>query len=153
MLDKRYISEKPLIKIYKLKQAIENVTSSDNKELFMFALKSILISVSNIKYGPGFGIGKIKDDADVITFFNDKAIMMISDLQGLTKKQVSTKSKTLLGDSRELSKAVASSSVSLIITSPPYPGDHEYTKHSRVELIFSGIATDIASFRDIKKGC
>lgn len=38
-----------------------------------------------------------------------------------------------------------------MITSPPYPGDHEYTKHSKLELIFTGYATDLTSFRTIKK--
>ena len=38
-----------------------------------------------------------------------------------------------------------------MITSPPYPGDHEYTKHSKVELIFNEMAGDLLSFRKIKK--
>jgi len=38
-----------------------------------------------------------------------------------------------------------------MITSPPYPGDHEYTKHSRLELIFGDYAKSLSEFRIIKQ--
>ena len=151
-LDKRYISDKPLIKIELLRDAINRLDcESRYKEFFSFAISSILVPVSNVKYGPGFGIGKIKEDADVLTTFNKKLDLMIKDLSCVTTEQKSTFSDTLLGDSRQLSQYLEPNSISLIITSPPYPGDHEYTKHSKLELIFQGYATDLASFRTIKK--
>lgn len=151
-LDKRYISDKPLIKIELLRSAIDKLNcESRYKEFFSFAISSILVPVSNVKYGPGFGIGKIKEDADVLATFNKKLDMMIKDLSGVTAEQKSTFADTLLGDSRQLSRYIEPNSISLIITSPPYPGDHEYTKHSKLELIFQGYATDLASFRTIKK--
>lgn len=151
-LDERYISDRPLVKVTILRKSIHAI-NMDNKyhDLFMFAISAILVPVSNVKYGPGFGIGKIKDDADVIGSFEEKLDMMIRDLSGITNNQRKTKSVTLLGDSRHLSDYFEPESVSLMITSPPYPGDHEYTKHSKLELIFNGYATDLASFRTIKK--
>ena len=50
-----------------------------------------------------------------------------------------------------MSSYIGKNSVDLMITSPPYPGDHEYTKHSRLELIFGEYAESLAEFRDIKK--
>ena len=151
-LDKRYISDKPLIKIELLRDAINQLDcESRYKEFFSFAISSILVPVSNVKYGPGFGIGKIKEDADVLTTFNKKLDLMIKDLSCVTTEQKSTFSATLLGDSRQLSQYIEPNSISLSVTSPPYPGDHEYTKHSKLELIFQGYATDLASFRTIKK--
>lgn len=151
-LDKRYISDKPLIKIELLRSAVNRLNcESRYKEFFSFAIASILVPVSNVKYGPGFGIGKIKEDFDVLATFNKKLDMMIKDLSCVTAEQKSTFSDTLLGDSRQLSQYIEPNSISLIITSPPYPGDHEYTKHSKLELIFQGYATDLASFRTIKK--
>jgi DNA modification methylase len=38
-----------------------------------------------------------------------------------------------------------------MITSPPYPGDHEYTKYSRLELAFRGKASNQDDFRTIKR--
>ena len=77
--------------------------------------------------------------------------MMLTDLRSVTDVQRRTLATTLLGDSRSLTDYIAENSISLMITSPPYPGDHEYTKHSKLELIFQGYATDLASFRTIKK--
>lgn len=150
-LDSRYISDKPLIKVNLLRNAVTTAAHDANKDLFLFAISAILVPVSNIKYGPGFGIGKIKDDIDVLDAFCEKVDCMVSDLSIVNDTQRATFAQTILGDSRSLSKYLPESSISLIITSPPYPGDHEYTKHSKLELIFQGYATDIASFRTIKK--
>ena len=151
-LDSRYISDKPLVKILLLRQAVESVQMTDEfHDLFLFAISSILVPASNVKYGPGFGVGKIKDDADVLELFSQKLALMVRDLAGVSPGQRGTFAQTILGDSRHLSDYVPPDSVSLMITSPPYPGDHEYTKHSKLELIFNGFATDISSFRTIKK--
>ena len=151
-LDKRYISDKPLIKLTILRKVVESKKLSDMyRNLFMFAISAILVPVSNVKYGPGFGVGKIKDDVQVLDIFNKKIDLMIKDLSLTTETQRETEAKTLLGDSRHLAEYVDPNSVSLMITSPPYPGDHEYTKHSKLELIFNGFATDLATFRTIKK--
>ena len=152
-LDARYISDRPLVKIELLRDAVREIVVDDEyHDFFMFAISSILVPVSNVKYGPGFGVGKIKDDVDVLSVFEKKISQMLHDLSTVTEQQKNTSSITLLGDSRHLTDYVAKDSISLMITSPPYPGDHEYTKHSKLELIFNGYSTDIASFRTIKKG-
>lgn len=151
-LDSRYISDKPLVKVSLLREAISELKLADEyHDLFMFAVSAILVPVSNVKYGPGFGVGKIKEDADVLKVFESKVALIIKDLSGVSASQKDTSAITILGDSRRLSEYVEPNSIKLMITSPPYPGDHEYTKHSKLELIFNGYATDLASFRTIKK--
>ncbi|MBR2012170.1 MAG: hypothetical protein IKA08_02825 [Alphaproteobacteria bacterium] len=151
-LDIRYISDKPLIKINILKEAVnEAKLSAAHHDLFMFAISAILVPVSNVRYGPGFGVGKQKPDVDVMSYFIKKVDLIIKDLLSVSEEQRQTLSETILGDSRHLSDYFAPESVDLMITSPPYPGDHEYTKHSKLELIFNGYATDLSSFRTIKK--
>lgn len=150
-LDPRYISDKPLIKIDFLRNAVNTLAAEANRDFFLFALSAILVPISNVKYGPGFGVKKAKDDADVLEIFCAKVNRMLSDLRTVNDKQKTTFAKTILGDSRVLTNYIPENSISLMITSPPYPGDHEYTKHSKLELIFQGYATDIASFRTIKK--
>ncbi len=151
-LDSRYISDKPLVKVVLLREAVSELKLSNKyHNLFMFAISAILVPISNVRYGPGFGVGKIKEDADVLDVFERKVDLIIKDLSGISDLQKETQAVTILGDSRHLGDYVKPNSIKLMITSPPYPGDHEYTKHSKLELIFNGFATDLASFRTIKK--
>lgn len=151
-MDKRYISKKPIIKIHIIKELIDKVCLDDDlHEMFSFALSSILVSVSNVNYGPGFGVRKAKDDVDVLKQFVAKLSLIEEDIQKVDAEQINTPADSILGDSRKISDYVDENTVSLMITSPPYPGDHEYTKHSKVELIFNGMAGDLSSFRTIKK--
>lgn len=150
MLTERYMSDKPFAKAILIRQII-NESKIENKDLFSFALTSILVPISNVSYGPGFGIKKPKDDVDVVNLFDSKIKRIIADLGDISTKQLKTEHELFLGDSRTMTKFIEQESISFIITSPPYPGDHEYTKHTRLELIFDGIATDLHEFREIKK--
>ncbi len=151
MLEERYFSDLPFGKWIVIKQLVSNIPNEELKESFEFALSAIIVPASNVKYGPGFGIGKMKADCDVLKLFTDKILMMIQDLKKVTPQQIDTPANIFLGDSREALQYVQPNSVSSIITSPPYPGDHEYTKYSRLELILNEMATDLHSFRKIKK--
>lgn len=79
---------------------------------------------------------KPKQDADVYKLFKTKIERMIDDLSKQDPNKVKVESKTYLDDARVMSKCFGTNTVDLMITSPPYPGDHEYTKHSKLELIF-----------------
>ncbi len=152
MLESKYISDKPFAKAKIIHDAINIVINpSPEKEIFNLALTSILIPISNVRYGPGFGVVKPKEDVDVFQMFLSKVNRMITDLDDLDGTQKCTPSETILGDTRHLSKYFNFNSASLMITSPPYPGDHEYTKHTRLELIFSGKATSKKEFQVIKR--
>lgn len=151
-MDKRYISKKPIIKIHIIKDQIDEIcTEEEQHKMFSFALSSILVPISNVKYGPGFGVRKAKDDVDVLAQYVEKLDMIESDIEKVDEEQINTPARAILGDSRIMSEYIGENKVSLMITSPPYPGDHEYTKHSKVELIFNEMAGDLASFRKIKK--
>lgn len=151
MLVEKYMCDKIFVKAHVIKVSIEKIVSDDNKDLFKFALSSILVPISNVSYGPGFGVKKAKNDIDVLKIYTEKINRMINDLYSVNTEQIHTISSVRLGDSRELSKYYDENSVSLMITSPPYPGDHEYTKHTRLELIFDGMANDLKEFRTIKQ--
>ncbi len=151
-MEERYITDRALVLLDIIKSNINLLNISDNnKKLFLFALSSILVEVSNIRYGPGFGVIKRKEEADVANIYYRKMLSMIYDLESVSEEQKRTSSESLLGDSRYASKYIDENSISLIITSPPYPGDHEYTKHSKLELIFEGMANNLKEFQVIKK--
>lgn len=152
MLPDRYISDKPFVKVKMVEEAIARVVRCKHeKDFFDLALCSILLAVSNVRYGPGFGVIKPREDADVFRAFREKVDRMILDLADLSDEQRCTLSQVFLGDTRSLSRFVAPDSGSLMITSPPYPGDHEYTKHTRLELAFRGVADSLTDLRTIKR--
>src|SRR5260370_41471049 len=58
------------------------------------------------------------------------------------------------GDARECDKTLPKSdrkSFAAVISSPPYPAEHDYTRNTRLELALLGMVTDRASLRAIKK--
>ena len=69
MLPEKYISDKPFAKIKILDDAIQRiVTGHHEKNFFELALCSILLPVSNVRYGPGFGVVKPREDVDVFVY-------------------------------------------------------------------------------------
>jgi DNA modification methylase len=152
MLLDKYISDKPFTRASIINDVIQRVLGNDPmRAYFDLALDSIVVPISNVKYGPGFGVVKPKDDIDVLSIFSSKLQRMIRDLESVNERQRETPSDVVLGDARFLNEYFEANSTALMVTSPPYPGDHEYTKHTRLELIFRGYARNIDEFRVIKR--
>lgn len=152
MLLPKYISPRPLAELLLINEAIEtSVADAQLKKIFDLALSALIVPVSNVRYGPGFGIIKPQTEKDVLRLFAEKLNRMIDDLEKVSEQTRATVSECKLADSRTLGNFYTPESVSLMITSPPYPGDHEYTKHTRLELIFRGYARDLNKFRTIKQ--
>jgi DNA modification methylase len=152
MLLEKYISDRTFAKLLIIDDIILSLLADNSlKSIFDLALSSIIVPASNVQYGPGFGIGKAKMNVDVYSLYKNKIQRMVADLEATTTLEKLTPSKVLLGDARKLTNYIEPNSISLMITSPPYPGDHEYTKHTRLELIFRNYARDLKEFRVIKK--
>src|SRR5690606_28397138 len=129
MLLEKYIGDEAFVKLKVIDTLIQSeFPTGPTRNLFDLALTSIIIPASNIRYGPGFGVGKPRKDVDVYGIFCDKINRMIDDLASIDDKSRHTSAIVALGDARNLSQYIEPNSVSLMITSPPYPGDHEYTK-------------------------
>lgn len=152
MLTQRYMSDIPFAKLHMIKHRVsQTVKEPELSRFFNLAVSSIVVPLSNVRYGPGFGVAKAKVDVDVLGVFRDKIDRMIEDISAIGEDQMNTYVGVKHGDSRDIAEYFSPDSVDLMVTSPPYPGDHEYTKHTRLELIFMGYATDIQQFRTIKK--
>jgi DNA modification methylase len=152
MMDSRYICDVPFAKLHIAKDLCEKFTFQCEKsqDLIWLSINSLILPSSNVRYGPGFGVSKKqKTDINITKMLQDKLSRMIQDIS-LSNKGAAP-SRIFHGDSRNMDEYLAFSSIDYMITSPPYPGDHEYTKHTRLELIFNGIANDKMSFRKIKK--
>lgn len=153
MLTERYMSNKPFVKAHIISKIINSkIKDIKLKNLFTLALSSILVKISNIYYGPGFGVKKHPiDDIDVLGIFNQKLKRMLDDLENVKLDSRNIPAQVHCGDARQISNYFEENTIDLMITSPPYPGDHEYTKHTRIELIFNGYARTKQEFRSLKE--
>ena len=155
-LEGRYISDKPFAKLMIVQKAIkEIITEEMPPEIYNFfhtAFSAIIVPCSNVSYGPGFGVKKPKPDYDVYGTFKQKVNRMLDDLTSVQNNpNRTTPFEIIHGDSRHLSEYLPESSIDYMITSPPYPGDHEYTKYTKLELMIEKNVVTKADFRTIKK--
>lgn len=155
-LTQRYISDRPYVKLSVIKNVLKQKIKKDSPKyiwnFFHTAFSSIIVPSSNISYGPGFGVKKPKSDVDVVKLFTKKLERMINDLHGVENSDVKkTPYRIIWGDARSLSRYIEPNSVDFLITSPPYPGDHEYTKHTKLELMMGLDVLTLSDFRTIKK--
>jgi len=125
----------------------EWIERKDNKETRYFlltALLSILEDVSNTRKDGGFlRILREKKNPDLKSVYLSKLYSMAKDIEFINKLP-DTDAEAIDGDARKTT--YKPSSFSAVITSPPYPNRHDYTRVYLLELITGFIATQ----REIK---
>ncbi len=155
MLARGWISPEPLKKAISLKRSIRMLkTSPEYRRTFTLALlDTVLRTAANIKFGPELYCSEQKSDADVFGEFCKKIRAIAGDIDLATQIKPG-KSIVMQGDSRSfdgLRQHLGRRKFSLVICSPPYPAEHDYTRNSRLELAFLEEVTDRESLRAIKK--
>jgi hypothetical protein len=158
-LEKRYISPKSLAKLLALKHTISQLRRDQKTEdILMLALAGITLSCSNMRFGPEIGLKKTHaHDNDVFATFQKKIDRMVDDLKQMPPDSRLGKSVVRTGDSREMNEVLKQAAPRSqyqrrhIITSPPYPQDHDYTRSVRVESVLLGFARDMKDFRKLKE--
>lgn len=156
LLDRGWISSRPLRKSIAIKQAIRKLrTTSPHRNALMLALLSEIVgSASNIKFGPELYCGPQKHDASVLSGFENRVATMAKDLR-VVRHTKAARVITLNGDARNCSQLVRDGNAGrfhAVICSPPYPTEHDYTRNTRLELAFLEDVVDLESLRKIKKG-
>ena len=149
-LKESYISQKPLSKLLAIKEAILELENGKIKDLLKLALAAIIVHSSNVRYGPNFGLIKPVDDVNVFRLFNEKIARIISDLEYAQKLRFTGESRAIAGDSRKLS-SIFKEKFDHIITSPPYPQEHDYTRQVRLEIAFFDYIKNTLELRSTKE--
>ena len=155
MLERGWISPEPLRKAICLKNAIaEARTSVHYKNVMRLALLSEVVQgASHVKFGPQLYCSTPKIDADVIGGFDKRIRQIAKDLDLVSVLEHSI-AKVFCGDSRNCQGILpvkSKNTFDAVICSPPYPGEHDYTRHTRLELAFLGLVWDVYSVRRIKQ--
>lgn len=154
MVDRGWITQQRLDDTVALKRAILEVARGhpSKKALLLAAMNEFVFTASNVRFGPELYCGKPRNGR-VIDAFLAKVAQMTDDL-GATKTCPPAKIVIKSGDSRTLARSWLQSPKRLfdgVITSPPYPTEHDYTRNTRLELAFLEHVRDLDSLRTIKK--
>jgi len=150
LLKEPYISSKPLAKLLLIKKAISNLEDGKIKDILNLAFAAIIVPSSNVRYGPNFGLIKPRDDVDVFRLFKEKIARIISDLEYVQKLKSTGKSRAIMGDSRTLT-SIFNEKFDHVITSPPYPQEHDYSRQVRLEIVFFDYVKNIRELRALKQ--
>jgi hypothetical protein len=154
MLDRGWISPRPLAECLAIKQCISDLrTSTHYKRALLLALiAEVVDGASNVKFGPELYCGPARKEVDVLGEFVDRVEMMAFDLRIVHKLKTAGKATVLHGDARKCATVLPKSQMfAAVICSPPYPTEHDYTRNARLELSFLEEVTDRETLRDIKR--
>jgi len=166
---KGWLSEAPLKKMKVLEYHINELPDDDVTDLLRLAMIAILPEdVGNVRFGPeATRDRKQEGDKDVYGFFKSKLDDIEDDLKSVqaaveSGEVIPGETEVIRADARELADTLREESrllnsekhegeVDYLITSPPYPAEHDYTRNQRLELVWLGAADDNNDLQKIKK--
>lgn len=161
---KDWLSEKPRRKMLVLKQEIEKLPNDEITDLLKVAMFAIMPEdVANIGFGPEAYKVEMKEDADVYLYLSNKLEKMQKDLRRVQSEMEDGldvgDTEIFEADARFVGDVLSENSdllekhggVDYVITSPPYPAEHDYTRNQRLELVWLDEVTDNTSLQRIKK--
>ncbi len=111
---------------------------------------ALVYKISNLRFGPEVGIGKAKDDVEVVGNWFAEIERICFDLENVSDTNFSD-AEVILSDSRDPSHILRDRKVSAVITSPPYPNEKDYTRTTRLESVLLGFISDKQELREMKK--
>jgi len=147
---KNSISPLPLHKTLLLLERIEQHKQSRFYSLLRLALaKAVVLTSSNLHFGPEVGVRAPKPDAPVVAPWLAAIDEMIDDVKELSKKTSATVD-LYWADARDIHQYVSPNSVDAVITSPPYPNEKDYTRTTRLESVLLNFIQNKAELRAMK---
>jgi hypothetical protein len=154
LIPRGFISPKPLLRVLALRHAIERVVPQrDIRDFMILALaNTVLTTAGNVGFGPEVYCLPPRDDADVLGAFASTVTRMIADLQTILTKQPRPfpPAHVFKDDARTLSSLEGCPPIEIVITSPPYPNEKDYTRSTRLESVLLGLITTKQDLRALK---
>jgi DNA methylase len=148
---KNSISPLPLHKALVLLDQINKYkTTVFYKYLALAFGNSLVYGISNLRFGPEVGVGKLKVDTAVIGPWVEQITKICSDIR-FSEGKYFAESKSIFSDSRNVKDLLKGQKVSAVITSPPYPNEKDYTRTTRLESVILGFINNKEELRKLKK--
>ena len=146
------ICEQPLHQCLLLIEVINQVSNIKIRQLFRLALAYVTVySASNLRFAPEVSIRRQKrHEVNVFQVWHEKVLDMADDLEQV-QDQTFAPTRCCLSDARHLSQILPPRSVDVVITSPPYPNEKDYTRATRLESVLLGFLGNKADLRRFKQ--
>jgi hypothetical protein len=145
------ISPIPLHKTLVLLDCLDAANDNGFVSHERLALAKCLVSgIGNLAFGPEVGLGEIKRDAAVMDMWLNEVKTMSEDLKELEPMR-SCESEVIYGDSRFPLTVLPPNSIDVVITSPPYPNEKDYTRTTRLESVLLGFVRNKQDLRGLKQ--
>ena len=156
LLNKKYISPLPWTKIGLLKQIIHKyIIEPEYLDLFLLILAKTFRYSANVKFAPDICCIKPKIDVNVIGFYEISIKEVVDDLHKMIRNHSISNPTPLIvkGDSRFINTLLNEyqDKIDVVITSPPYPVEKDYTRITRLESSILDIFKDTKDAQTIKK--
>ena len=151
LLIKNSISSRPALKVITLLRKIDEHGDASLRNIGRLALAGALVNgVSNLKFGPEVGVGRIKADSPVLETWGERIQRMADDLR-FVHDRADVPARVIKFDSRNMDWRLAPESVDAVITSPPYPNEKDYTRTTRLESVLLGLISTRQELRQVKQ--
>jgi len=115
---------------------------------------AVVDKASNVGFGPeAYHVSRL-GRISVPTIFLGRVAEMVSDLEGIPSLAKNTPVMVVKGDARNVASLIPArlrGQITAVITSPPYPAEHDYTRITRVELELLGYVSSKEDLRSIKE--
>ena len=156
LLFKNAISSRPLHKALTLLHCIDQMHHQDCYDHERLAFAQAAVRASNIRFAPEVGISRaLKEDAPVIQLWQTAIKTMANDIAHWSslsnEERAAVHTLVHLGDARIPSQYLPKHSIDIVITSPPYPNEKDYTRATRLESVLLGFFKNKQDLQTVKK--
>ncbi|MBI1801314.1 MAG: hypothetical protein HYR71_06770, partial [Chloroflexi bacterium] len=152
LIPEGFISPKPLMSVLAIGSAIQRlVREAEQRDFLNLGLATTIVACAgNVGFGPEVYRLPPKEDVDVLGDFRARARRMVEEMRAIQQRGAAPPTIVLPDDARVMASLDRCPPVGVIITSPPYPNEKDYTRSTRLESVLLGLIGGKADLRAIK---
>ncbi len=152
LIRRGWISTRPALKTLLVAERLWKISARARDFLLLCLLGLLVPEVSNMSYGPEIYRARRRIDRDVFGLFERRVEENLKKLEGLKPAGTNASTDVRLGDSANGGlRFLEPNSIDVVLTSPPYLSDHDYSRLTRLELVFSGHVASAKDLRNMKQ--
>jgi DNA modification methylase len=152
LIRRGWMSPVPAVKTLLIAERLWTLPERTKNFLLLSLLGLLVPEISNMSYGPEIYRARERRDCNVFGLFEERVKENLEKLRALKATGVGGSTHVRLADAANGGlRFLLPNSIDAVITSPPYLSDHDYSRLTRLELVFSGYVTSVKKLREVKQ--